>query len=90
MATVNIQTVEMKHNRSYTEPKYITCEDMNFAWLEEEIILAKQLWESGKTLQESADLLKRPWLELYILYGEMAYKGALPARKNGLLGGMKG
>jgi len=42
MASLNAQVIELKHARNHEEPKYIALENLNFAWLEEEIVMVIQ------------------------------------------------
>jgi hypothetical protein len=80
------QRVELKHNRSYEEPKYIALEDLNFAWLEEEIVTVIQMWSEGRPIWDIADALKRPQEEVLILLIDMSMKGGIKERIGGVFG----
>ncbi len=45
--SIHAQLVELKHSRNHKEPKYIALEDLNFAWLEEEILLVIRMKKPG-------------------------------------------
>jgi len=80
------QLVELKHNRNYEEPKYIALEDLNFAWLEEEILLVMRMWNEGRPIWDIADALKRPQEEVLILLVDMSMKGVIRKRTGGVFG----
>ena len=78
--------VELKHNRNYEEPKYIALEDLNFAWLEEEIVTVIQMWSEGRPIWDIADALKRPQEEVLILLIDLGMKGGIKERIGGVFG----
>ena len=80
------QLVELKHNRNYEEPKYIALEDLNFAWLEEEIVTVIQMWNEGRPIWDIADALKRPQEEVLVLLIDMSMKGGIRKRTGGVYG----
>lgn len=80
------QLVELKHIRNYKEPKYIALEDLNFAWLEEEIQLVMRMWNEGRAIWDIADALKRPQEEVLILLIDMSMKGGIRKRTGGVFG----
>ena len=80
------QLVELKHNRNYEEPKYIALEDLNFAWLEEEIVTVIQMWNEGRPSWDIADALKRPQEEVLVLLIDMSMKGGIKERIGGVFG----
>ena len=80
------QLVELKHNRNYEEPKYIALEDLNFAWLEEEIVTVIQMWREGRPIWDIADALKRPQEEVIVLLIDLGMKGGIRKRTGGVFG----
>jgi predicted metal-dependent hydrolase len=80
------QLVELKHSRNHKEPKYIALEDLNFAWLEEEILLVMRMWNEGRAIWDIADALKRPQEEVLILLIDMSMKGGIKERTGGVFG----
>jgi len=80
------QLVELKHNRNYEEQKYIALEDLNFAWLEEEIVTVIQMWSEGRPIWDIADALKRPQEEVLILLVDLSMKGGIKERIGGVYG----
>ena len=78
--------VELRHSRNHEEPKYIALEDLNFAWLEEEILLVMRMWNEGRAIWDIADALKRPQEEVLILLIDMSMKGGIKERIGGVYG----
>ena len=86
MASLNAQVIELKHARNHEEPKYIALEDLNFAWLEEEIVTVIQMWSEGRPIWDIADALKRPQEEVFILLVDLSLKGRIRKRAGGVYG----
>jgi len=84
--SIYAQLVDLKHNRNYEEPKYIALEDLNFAWLEEEIALVKRMWRAGKPIWDIADALGRPQEEVMVLLIDLAMKNHIKKRAGGIFG----
>ena len=84
--SIHAQLVELKHSRNHKEPKYIALEDLNFAWLEEEILLVIRIWNEGRAIWDIADALKRPQEEVFILLIDMSMKGGIRKRTGGVFG----
>lgn len=84
--SIYAQLVDLKHNRNYEEPKYIALENLNFAWLEEEILLVMRMWNEGRAIWDIADALKRPQEEVLILLIDMSMKGGIRKRTGGVFG----
>ena len=84
--SIYAQLVDLKHNRNYEEPKYIALENLNFAWLEEEILLVMRMWNEGRAIWDIADALKRPQEEVLILLIDMSMKGGIKERIGGVYG----
>jgi hypothetical protein len=84
--SIHAQLVELKHSRNHKEPKYIALEDLNFAWLEEEIVTVIQMWSEGRPIWDIADALKRPQEEVLILLIDMGMKGGIKERIGGVFG----
>lgn len=82
----NVQAVEMRHNRSYEEPKHICFIDLNLSFLEEEIIYAVNWWNSGRNMVEVAEKLKRDPDEIGCLVMELSRKGMIKPRKGAFEG----
>jgi hypothetical protein len=86
MAIPDAQVIELKHSRNHEEPKYIALEDLNFAWLEEEIVTVIQMWSEGRPIWDIADALKRPQEEVVVLLIDMSMKGGIRKRTGGVFG----
>ena len=86
MASSDAQVIELKHARNHEEPKYIALEDLNFAWLEEEILLVMRMWDEGRAIWDIADALKRPQEEVIVLLIDMSMKGGIKERIGGVYG----
>lgn len=78
--------VELRHARNHEEPKYIALEDLNFAWLEEEILLVMRMWNEGRAIWDIADALKRPQEEVMVLLIDLGMKGGIKERIGGVYG----
>ena len=84
--SIHAQLVELKHSRNHKEPKYIALEDLNFAWLEEEILLVMRMWNEGRAIWDIADALKRAQEEVIVLLIDMSMKGGIRKRTGGVFG----
>ena len=84
--STHAQLVELKHCRNHKEPKYIALEDLNFAWLEEEILLVMRMWNEGRPIWDIADVLKRPQEEVMVLLIDLGMKGGIRKRTGGVYG----
>ena len=80
------QIIELKHSRNPEERKYIALLELNFAWLEEEILLVMRMWNEGRAIWDIADALKRPQEEVLILLIDMSMKGGIRKRTGGVFG----
>jgi hypothetical protein len=65
---------------------YIALEDLNFDWLEEEILLVMRMWNEGRAIWDIADALKRPQEEVIVLLIDMSMKGGIRKRTGGVFG----
>jgi hypothetical protein len=80
------QIIELKHSRNPEERKYIALLELNFAWLEEEIVTVIQMWSEGRPIWDIADALKRPQEEVMVLLIDMSMKGGIRKRTGGVYG----
>lgn len=69
------------------EPLYTACEQYDFTWTQAEVYRAKNLWRNGDDLATMARKLKRPPAEVFLLLLDLADRGKIPARENGIYGG---
>lgn len=77
-------SVEQRHLGP--ETKYIALDDLNFAWIEEEILAVLAAWEAGRPLWEIADQVRRPQEEVMVLLMDLSRKGAVRKRRRGVFG----
>ncbi len=80
------QIIELKHSRNPEERKYIALLELNFAWLEEEILLVMRMWNEGRPIWDIADALKRPQEEVMVLLIDLAMKNHIKKRAGGIFG----
>ena len=84
MANPLAQATELRHLSP--EPKYIALEDLNFAFLEAEILLVIADWKAKVPIWDTAATLKRPQEERFLLQLDLSLKGAIRLRRGGVYG----
>ena len=78
------QAIDLKHNRSHTEPKYIAFLHLNLAFLPEETGTIERMYKQGVSVVDIAEALKRPQEEICCLIMDRAMLGKLEPRKSGI------
>lgn len=68
---------------------YIACQDWNFSFTADELLLFGRLWKEGLHLADIAEALKRPVREMVMLTMSLADEGKLRARTGGAYGEKK-
>ncbi len=63
---------------------YIALLELDFSWKRETIEEVKELWEEGYIINYIADKLNREGDEVFLLLMDLARKGEIEKRKNGI------
>ena len=77
-------TVERRHCGA-TE-LYIALDDLNFAWLEDEVATVITMYSAGCPVWEIAEKLGRPQEEVALLIMDLSRKKAIEPRRHGVYG----
>ena len=88
MSSVRFIQLEKSERRHYsnTAEKYIMWEDLNFAWLPNELEIIKKGWEDGTPTWGIAEKVQRDQTEVVMLIWNMLEKGKLQPREGSLVG----
>lgn len=74
------------HDIAHVKATYIALYDLNFDWLETEIVRFEEMWRAGVSVKQIAKVLQRDPDEVVILAMDRARKGKIAPRKCGLQG----
>ena len=81
-------TVERRH--CGRGEKYIALDDLNFAWLEDEVATVITMYNAGSPVWEIAEKLGRPQEEVALLLMDLSRKKAIEPRAGGVYGNKRG
>lgn len=68
------------------EQQIIILEDLDFAWEQNKINLAKELWEKGENFKTIKSKLKRQGDEVFLLLMHLVRQGIIKEREGGIYG----
>lgn len=83
-----IYNLEKKYNRNQNAAIYIPLEDaaIDWYWNPKEVSHFDYLWNTGVSLEDMAEELKRPVLEVVLMIFDRDYRGKIKPRKGGYHG----
>ena len=68
------------------EKLYIALSELDFSWYHAEVEKIKKLWAYGLHIAKIAEMLERDIDEVAVLIMDLARRGVIGRRKNGVLG----
>ena len=83
------QQARDKAKTTPAEPLYIALEDFDLSFFPGEVKEAKELWKQGLSIPAMAEQMEREVEEVFILLYDLATKGKIKNRPNGLFGAVK-
>ncbi|MGM0437525.1 MAG: hypothetical protein ACQEQD_04570 [Bacillota bacterium] len=68
------------------ENDYIALLELDFSWRKETVEEVKELWKEGYIISYIADKINREGDEVFLLLMDLARKGEIEKRENGIFG----